>query len=64
MPNEPQYKKCPRCLALAALTAWKPTKGYDPLMREYKCSHCGYCWNEVPRPSATPEPQSERLLPE
>jgi phage FluMu protein Com len=26
---------------MATVISWRPPPGYDPLLREFKCTHCG-----------------------
>ena len=33
---------CMRCLNEAQRTDWKPPRGYNPDLVEYKCGNCGH----------------------
>lgn len=32
--------QCPKCRSSGVMTEWRPSKGIDPGMREYKCPGC------------------------
>jgi len=59
MYRRPRFKpgiKCPRCLARAPITSWRPSPGIDPGMREYRCRRCGLVTYKVigSRPRSAP----------
>ncbi len=33
--------KCPRCWIRALITSYRPPRGIDPGMRQYRCRRCG-----------------------
>jgi ribosomal protein L33 len=35
-------KVCPRCRGKCYIDTWRPGKGYDPGIRLFICSDCGY----------------------
>lgn len=45
----PLHTTCPFCGQVADKTDWLPPPGYDPILREYVCSHCHYAWYHVPK---------------
>ncbi|MBA7648705.1 hypothetical protein ES703_56493 [subsurface metagenome] len=43
MKQQPRFLpgiKCHRCLDRALITPWRPPRGIDPGMRQYKCRSC------------------------
>lgn len=48
--------KCPKCdLDMALDSGWKPSQGFDPRMRKYKCPKHGTMYCLTPKPDKTPQ---------
>ncbi|MBA7708046.1 hypothetical protein ES703_116933 [subsurface metagenome] len=48
--------KCPRCWDRALITTWRPPRGIDPGMREYRCGRCKLVTYKVMGVAAAPAP--------
>ncbi|MBA7706771.1 hypothetical protein ES703_115628 [subsurface metagenome] len=62
MSELPEHSRCPNCWDEADMTSFRPPPGFDPAMREYNCSHCGYEWYHIPKTMGEPKPVTLSLL--
>lgn len=49
MSNLPDHPHCPECGGTAPVIDWLPEPGFDPAMRQYKCSDCHYEFYLIPK---------------